>query len=160
MATVQISSNNYSGQTANITFYPCSGGTLLLGTQVIPYTYSSDYYYGQYSLYFSAYNSTCTYDIVCPSPTPTVTSTPTNTNTPTVTPTANIVTSGLVIQLDAYNSSSYPGTGTTVYDLTNTYNHTLTTAPYTVLNGIKCFDCNGDVNTNIRVNGAGQILPS
>lgn len=86
MATVQISSNNYSGQTANITFYPCSGGTLSLGTQVIPYSYSSDYYYGQYSLYFSGYNSTCVYDIPCLSPTPT--STPTN--TPTVTPTRSV----------------------------------------------------------------------
>ena len=87
--TVQISSNNYSGQIANITFYPCTGGTISLGSQTIPYTYSSNYYYGQYSLYFSAYNSTCTYDIICPSPTPTVTSTPTNTPslTPTKTPT-------------------------------------------------------------------------
>lgn len=91
--TVQISSNNYSGQTANITFYPCSGGTISLGSHSIPYSYTSDYYYGQYSLYFSAYNSTCTYDIVCPSPTPsatptltpTVTSTMTQTPTPTVT---------------------------------------------------------------------------
>ena len=105
-----------------------------------------------------------------PSVTPTNTLTPTNTvtstntttptNTPTVTPTTNIVTSGLIIQLDAYSSVSYPGTGTTVYDLTSSFNHTLTTAPYTVLNGIKCFDCNGAVNTNIRVNGAGPILPS
>ena len=96
--------------------------------------------------------------------TPTNTLTPTNTatptNTPTVTPTPNIVTSGLVIQLDAYSSVSYPGTGTTVYDLTSSYNHTLTTAPYTVLNTIKCFDCNGAVNTNIRVNGTGPTLPT
>ena len=87
-STVLISSNNYSGQTADITFLPCSGGTISLGEHVLPYTYESTYYYGQYSLYFSAYNSTCTYDIVCPSPTPTTTSTPTVTPTNTPTPTS------------------------------------------------------------------------
>ena len=65
----------------------------------------------------------------------------------------------MVIQLDAYNSTSYPGTGSTVYDLVNSYNHTLTNATYTVLNTIKCFDCNG-LTTNIRVNGTGPTLPS
>jgi len=85
--TVEISSNNYIGQIADITFYPCSGGTTSLGEHVLPYTYQSTYYYGQYSLYFSAYNSTCTYDIVCPSPTPTSTTTPTVTPTNTPTPT-------------------------------------------------------------------------
>ncbi len=105
-----------------------------------------------------------------PSPTPTntptstVTQTPTitstSTNTPTPSPTSNIVTSGLVIQLDAYNSSSYPGTGTTVFDLTSSFNHTLTNAPYTVLNSIKCFDCNGAVNTSIRSISTGPTLPS
>ena len=86
--TVEISSNNYIGQIADITFYPCSGGTTSLGEHVLPYTYQSTYYYGQYSLYFSAYNSTCTYDIVCPSPTPTSTTTPTVTPTNTPTPTS------------------------------------------------------------------------
>ena len=86
-STVLISSNNYSGQTADITFFPCSGGTISLGEHVLPYTYESTYYYGQYSLYFSAYNSTCTYDIVCPSPTPTTTQTPTVTPTNTPAPT-------------------------------------------------------------------------
>jgi hypothetical protein len=86
-STVEITSNNYSGQTADITFFPCSGGTISLGEHVLPYTYESTYYYGQYSLFFSAYNSTCTYDIVCPSPTPTTTQTPTVTPTNTPTPT-------------------------------------------------------------------------
>ena len=87
-STIQITSNNYSGQIADITFYPCSGGTISLGEQTIPYSYESTYYYGLYSLYFSAYNSTCTYDIVCPSPTPTSTTTPTVTPTNTPTPTS------------------------------------------------------------------------
>jgi len=92
-------------------------------------------------------------------PTTTNTSTPTQTNTPTVTPTPNIVTSGLVIQLDAYNSSSYPGTGTTVYDITGGYNHTLIGATYTVLNGIKCFDCTTG-NNRVNYSATGPTLPN
>ena len=38
----------------------------------------------------------------------------------------NLITDGLLLQLDANNSTSYPGSGTTVFDLTNSYNHTLT----------------------------------
>lgn len=91
-STIQITSNNYSGQIADITFYPCSGGTISLGEHTIPYSYESTYYYGLYSLYFSAYNSTCTYDIVCPSPTPTSTTTPTV--TPTITPTPTSAATG------------------------------------------------------------------
>jgi hypothetical protein len=102
-----------------------------------------------------------------PTPTNTPTITPTNTpiptvtstNTPTPTPTPNIVTSGLVIQLDAYESSSYPGTGTTVFDITSGFNHTLISATYTVLNGIKCFDCTTGTN-RVAVNGTGPTLPT
>ena len=71
-----------------------------------------------------------------------------------------IVTNGLIIQLDADNSSSYPGTGSTVYDITGSYNHTLTNAPYTVLNGVKCFDANGTSTTIIEVIGTGPTLPT
>jgi hypothetical protein len=94
--------------------------------------------------------------------TPTSTTTETPTNTPTTTPTAtpNLVTSGLVIQLDAYSSVSYPGTGTTVFDLTSSFNHTLNNAPYTVLRGIKCFDCSGTGQNYIEVNGTGPTLPT
>ena len=95
--------------------------------------------------------------------TPTVTPTPTNTvtptNTPTPSPTPNIVTSGLVIQLDAYESSSYPGTGTTVFDITSGFNHTLIGATYTVLNGIKCFDCTTG-NNRVNLNVTGPTLPT
>jgi hypothetical protein len=91
--------------------------------------------------------------------TPTITSTPTNTNTPTPSTTPSIVSSGLVIQLDAYESSSYPGTGTTVFDITSGYNHTLIGATYTVLNGIKCFDCTTGTN-RVQVNGTGPTLPT
>lgn len=69
----------------------------------------------------------------------------------------NLVTSGLIMQLDANNSTSYPGTGTTVYDLTGAYNHTLTTATFTTLSGVKCFDENSGF---VRVNGTGPTLPT
>jgi len=99
---------------------------------------------------------------ITPTTTVTPTFTPTSTITPTITPTTAPITSGLIIELDAYNSSSYPGTGTTVVNLQSpgTYNHTLTNAPYTELNTIKCFDCNGGVNTFVRVNGTGPTLPT
>jgi hypothetical protein len=92
-------------------------------------------------------------------PTPTQTITVTPTNTPTVTPTPALVTTGLVIQLDAYENSSYPGSGTTVFDITSEYNHTLTGANYVVLNGIKCFDCTTGTN-RVVVNGTGPTLPN
>ncbi len=37
------------------------------------------------------------------------------------TATTSLVTSGLVIQLDAYNAASYPGTGTSITDITGGY---------------------------------------
>lgn len=58
--TLVISSINYSGYTAQITFYPDSGGTIDLGSQVIPFEYNSEYLYGTYELYFPFFNSTCT----------------------------------------------------------------------------------------------------
>jgi hypothetical protein len=91
--------------------------------------------------------------------TPTITSTPTNTNTPTPSTTPSIVSSGLVIQLDAYESSSYPGTGTTVFDITSGYDHTLIGATYTVLNGIKCFDCTTG-NNRVNYDLTGPLLPN
>jgi hypothetical protein len=54
---------------------------------VLPYDYTSDYYYGTYSLYFPSFDVTCTLIIQNQSPTPTPTNTPTPTMTPTMTPT-------------------------------------------------------------------------
>jgi hypothetical protein len=88
MATqIQLQSTNYNGQLADITFYPCSGGTISLGYQTIPYTYTNDNYEGTYDLFFSAFNQTCQLVITCPTPTPTVTPTNTATPTPTLTTT-------------------------------------------------------------------------
>jgi hypothetical protein len=89
---VSIFSNNLSGLTANVTFYPCSGGTIDLGQQTFPFSYETDYWYGTYDCYVPTYAFNYVLDIPCPSPTPTPTQTitPTNTNTPTQTPTPSI----------------------------------------------------------------------
>ena len=78
----------------------------------------------------------------------------------TTEPTPSLITSGLLIQLDAHETDSYPGTGTTVYDLINNYDHTLGNgATFTTLNGIKCFDCTTGIR-RIEVNGTGPTLPT
>ena len=80
---VILSSPNYSGYIADITFYAQTGGTIGLGSHLTPYTVDLDYYYGTYQLCYSAFNFCCSTTIVAPTPTPT--QTPTNTITPTVT---------------------------------------------------------------------------
>jgi len=71
-----------------------------------------------------------------------------------------LVTNGLTIQLDAYNVASYPGTGTSITDITGGYNHTLTGgATYLSLYGVKTFDCTG-TNEYIIVNTTGPLLPT
>jgi hypothetical protein len=65
-----------------------------------------------------------------------------------------------VVYLDANDPASYPGSGTTVTDLSgNNYTHTLTGATYTVLNGVKCFDCTTGTK-RVVVNGTGPTLPT
>ena len=56
---VQISSANFNGQLADVTFYPDTGGTIYLGANVIPHTFDLDYIYGSYQLYFVSYDRTC-----------------------------------------------------------------------------------------------------
>ena len=80
---VSIFSVNLSGLTTEVTFFPETGGTINLGTQVFPFSYISDYYYGTYNCYVPTY--AYTYTIVVPGPTPTPTVTPTNTPSPTPT---------------------------------------------------------------------------
>jgi len=111
MDTLRIVSTNYNGQSAVITFYPDTGGTINLGTHVLPYDYVASYFYGTYSLFFPAFGSTCTLYVedlsgnfllqengdyifqenyskiiieTGPSPTPTVT--PSTSVTPSITP--------------------------------------------------------------------------
>lgn len=72
-----------------------------------------------------------------------------------------IVTSNLLIWVDANDTYSYSGSGTTVSDLTNNgYTHTLTDgAALSNLYGIKCFDCTTG-NKRVVVNGTGPTLPT
>lgn len=44
-------------------------------------------------------------------------------------PSGGIITNGLIIQLNAANASSYPGSGTTWFDISSTNNGTLTSGP-------------------------------
>ena len=69
-STVVIGTRNYSGETADITFYPETGGTISVGSQVVPYNYSTDYIFGKYELHFSAYNFTCDFTISSSNPIP------------------------------------------------------------------------------------------
>lgn len=74
---------------------------------------------------------------------------------------ASTLNEGLVIKLDANDASSYPGSGTTVFNLqSGSYNHTLSNSSYTVLNGIKCFDCNGASALISVTQGSGPTLPN
>ena len=125
---VSIFSDNLSGLTANVTFYPCSGGTINLGDQVFPFTYVTDYWYGSYDCYVPTYAYNYILSVPCPSATPsstptsTPTATPTNTATPTDTPTntpTNTVT----------NTQTPTNTETTTNTPTNTPTNTETSTP-------------------------------
>jgi hypothetical protein len=72
-ATIKIGSNNYSGQTADITFFPETGGTISIGNQIIPYNYITDYFYGTYNLYFADFDYTCVFIISSADPIPSYT---------------------------------------------------------------------------------------
>jgi hypothetical protein len=91
-----------------------------------------DYRIGSFEVYTTALSvgqinsnyTTTSVNYICPTPTPT--ETPTNTPTPSVTP------NNLILYYDPSNSSSYPGTGTTVNDLSgNNLNGTMSNITYT-----------------------------
>jgi hypothetical protein len=53
----------------------------------------------------------------------------------------DIVRDGLVLNLDAGNLASYPGSGTTWTDVSGSnYTHTLTSATFTTIDGVSCFN--------------------
>ena len=52
---VLISSVSLSGLTTEVTFFPETGGTINLGTQVFPFGYVTDYFYGTYNCYVPTY---------------------------------------------------------------------------------------------------------
>ena len=62
MAQITLNDTNYSGYSADITFSAYTGGSISLGTHNIPSTFSSDYYFGTYDLYYSQFNKTCQYN--------------------------------------------------------------------------------------------------
>lgn len=72
---------------------------------------------------------------------------------------ASIITQNLAIWIDADNSSSYPGTGTTITDLSGNGNtqNLVSASQYTVLNGVKCFNCIGN---DIQAAVTGPVLPT
>jgi len=63
---IRITSANLSGATADVTFYPTTGGTTSLGAQTIPFNNISDYPYGTYELDVPLYDRI--YEIVVPAP--------------------------------------------------------------------------------------------
>ena len=72
---------------------------------------------------------------------------------------ASIITQNLAIWIDANNSSSYGGSGTAITDLSgNSRTQNLAAASqYTMLNGVKCFDCNSN---SITAASIGPTLPT
>jgi hypothetical protein len=74
---------------------------------------------------------------------------------------ASIITQNLAIWIDANNSSSYSGTGTSITDLSGNgrTQNLQAAAQYTMLNGVKCFDCS--TNTNyITAASIAPVLPT
>lgn len=108
---VIISSPNYSGFIADITFFPQTGGTISLGNHLTPYMVDLDYPFGTYELCYSAFNKCCESTIIAPTPTPT----PTNTSTPTTTVTPTATNTPTVTKTPTQTSTQTP-TPTTVYN--------------------------------------------
>lgn len=74
--------------------------------------------------------------------------------------TVSLYTSNLAIYIDANNSSSYSGTGTSITDLSGNgrTQNLVSASQYTVLSGVKCFDC---TTTNaISAATIGPVLPT
>lgn len=71
----------------------------------------------------------------------------------------SIITQDLAIWIDANDAASYGGTGTTISDLSgNSRTQNLGLASqYTVLSGVKCFDCNSN---SITAASIGPTLPT
>ncbi len=74
---------------------------------------------------------------------------------------ASILTQNLAIWIDANNSSSYSGTGTSITDLSGNgrTQNLQAAAQYTMLNGVKCFDCSTTSNY-ITAASIAPVLPT
>jgi len=93
---IRITSSSLIGKTSNpTTFRPTTGGTINLGSKLIPFNYYSEFPYGQYDLFVTDYQTT--YSLTVPEPAPAQSA---------YTTTVNAVFSGSVL-------SSYWGSYTT-----------------------------------------------
>ena len=73
---------------------------------------------------------------------------------------ASIVTSNLLIWLDASNTASYPGSGTLITDLSgNGWTHQMYNATFTTIGGVKCWNCTA-ANQVLQPNIAGNQGPT
>jgi hypothetical protein len=81
---------------------------------------------------------------------------------PPVTQSSNIITNGLIIQLDASKSSSYPGTGITWFDITSTNNGILipTGAPPTYTAASPTYFLFDGLNQYVDISNVSAIQPS
>jgi hypothetical protein len=126
--TLRILTENYSGYSGNIIFYPTVGGKINLGAHILPYDYETDDYYGRYEIYIPEFNKTCILNYVLPTPTPTYT--PTNTETPTQTPTQTPTSSvGVTPTQTPSNTVTPTQTGTPAQTPTQTPTQTKTPTP-------------------------------
>jgi hypothetical protein len=79
---------------------------------------------------------------------------------PQATPASSgIITNGLIIQLDASNTASYSGSGTTWTDITSTNNGTLTNGPTFTNTAPKYFNFDGN-NQYVNIPDVAAIRPS
>jgi len=145
MPTIRLysSSGQHNGYHADILFHPLSGGTdIVVATNVlIPYFWTTDYYYGTFDFTFYGLEQNCHLDIVPPSPTPTQTPTVTPTLTPTVTPTITTsVDCGFDVDISIATPTPTPtNTVTPTVTPTTTVTPTMTVTPtVTVTTSIDC----------------------
>jgi hypothetical protein len=96
MVSINITSTNYNGKTAQITFYSVNDPDtpVNLGSHTIPYTRTDVDVYGIYELTFPAYSKTCTVNLVA-----------TTTTTTTTTAAPGVVT-GFTMSGTAWNASN------------------------------------------------------
>ena len=141
-----------SGVTASVQFFRTktfTGGEFITLSQYVSNKFSTPQIFSSgndASTWLTANGYWNSWIFLTPTPTPTPTITPTNTitptktatptKTPTPTPTPALITTGLILNYDMSNSSSYPGSGTAVTDLQGNSNATLSGGPtYSSNNG-------------------------
>jgi hypothetical protein len=54
-----FSSPTSNGKIVNVTYYPTSGGTINLGTQLLPWIWETNDSFGVFELYFILEGNTC-----------------------------------------------------------------------------------------------------